>query len=391
MTSTSDIPIATMSFPTRMLVGPGALQKLPAEVRLLKANRVLIVADKGVEAAGLAQKVRDVLAQAELAHETYTGITKNPIERDVLEGVTAYNDMKADLVIGLGGGAPLDVAKAIRLKVTHELPLEAYDDLKGGYDLIHKNVPPMISIPTTSGTGSEVGRSTVICLGADQHKVVIFSPHLMPNTAICDAELTLGLPPHVTAATGMDALTHCLEAYVAKGTHPFADMYALAGLARIGAHLVTAVKDGSNVRARHEMMLAASMGAISFQKGLGACHSLAHPLSSVADLHHGLANSLMLPHVMGYNMEHTIQGYAVAGEALGVKPVGTLEARARACRDRVVELIRDIALPTRLSEVGVTPEHVERMVPQAMADACHPSNPRVLTEDSARLLYEAAL
>lgn len=390
MTS-SEIPIATMSFPTRMLVGPGALQKLPAEVRLLKASRVLIVADKGVEAAGIAQKVRDVLAQADLAHETYTGITKNPIERDVLEGVTAYNDMKADLVIGLGGGAPLDVAKAIRLKVTHELPLEAYDDLKGGYDLIQKNVPPMISIPTTSGTGSEVGRSTVICLGADQHKVVIFSPHLMPNVAICDAELTLGLPPHVTAATGMDALTHCLEAYVAKGTHPFADMYALAGLARIGAHLVAAVKDGSNVRARHEMMLAASMGAISFQKGLGACHSLAHPLSSVADLHHGLANSLMLPHVMGYNLEHTIQGYAVAGEALGVKPVGTLESRARACRDRVVELISDIALPTRLSDVGVKPEHLERMVPQAMADACHPSNPRPLTEDAARLLYEAAM
>jgi alcohol dehydrogenase class IV len=221
--------------------------------------------------------------------------------------------------------------------------------------------------------------------------VVIFSPHLMPNVAILDAELTVGLPAPVTAATGMDALTHCLEAYVAKGTHPFADMYALAGLARIGAHLVTAVKEGGNLRARHEMLLAASMGAISFQKGLGACHSLAHPLSSVADLHHGLANSLMLPHIMAYNMEHTIQGYAVAGEALGVKPSGTLESRARACRDRVVQLIGELALPTTLSEVGVKPEMIDRMVPQAMADACHPSNPRPLTTEAARSLYEAAM
>jgi 4-hydroxybutyrate dehydrogenase len=388
----NDIPIAVMSFPTRMIVGPGSLSRVPDEVFGLKATRVLIVADKGVEAAGLAERLRAVLIGADIHNETYLGVSKNPTEKDVLEGVEAFRATGADIVIGIGGGAPLDVAKAIRLKVTHDRPLEDYDDLKNGWQLIGPNVPPMIAIPTTAGTGSEVGRSSVVCLGADMHKVIVFSPHLMANVAICDAELTLGLPPHVTAATGMDALTHCIEAYVAKGAHPFADMFALAGLARCGAHLVTAVQEGSNLRARHEMMLAASMGAVSFQKGLGACHALAHPLSAIADMHHGLANSIMLPHVIGYNLEHAAEKYAVAAEALGVKPNGkTVDQRARACLDRIKSIIRDIKLPTKLSDAGAKPEMIERMVPQALADASHPSNPRELTADAARRLYESAM
>lgn len=389
--SEHDIPTAVMSFPTRMIVGPGALGQLPQEIRRLGARRVLLVADRGVESAGLAKRVRDVLDAGDLANETYLGVSKNPLERDVLEGVDAYRQMRGELILGLGGGAPMDVAKAIRLKVTHSEPLESFDDLKDGWARIRPDVPPLIAIPTTAGTGSEVGRSTVICLGEEHRKVIIFSPHLMANVALCDATLTVDLPPPVTAATGMDALTHCLEAYVARGTHPFADVFALAGLARIGAHLVTAVKQGKNLRARHEMMLAASMGAISFQKGLGACHALAHPLSAIADVHHGLANSIMLPHVIAFNLEHAPVAYAVAGEALGVKPVGSHEARARACLDFVKQLIRDIGLPVRLSAVGVRPEHLERMVPQAIADGSHASNPRPLDAESARRLYEAAM
>lgn len=386
-----EIPLATMSFPTRMIVGPGALAQLPSEVRALGGTRVLIVSDPGVASAGLVARVQETLAKADIQSTPYLGVSKNPLEKDVLEGVSALRDAGADLLIGLGGGAPMDVAKAIRLKASHALALEAYDDLKNGGTLIHGDQPPLITIPTTAGTGSEVGRSSVICLGADQHKVVIFSPHMMPNVAICDAELTVALPPHVTAATGMDALTHCLEAYVAKGSHPFADMFALAGLARVGTHLVTAVNEGGNLRARHEMMLAASIGAVSFQKGLGACHSLAHPLSSVANLHHGLANSIMLPHVIAYNLEHATQAYAVAGEALGVKPSGSADARARACQERVQCIIDAIKLPTRLSDVGVTPDQIETMIPQVMADGCHASNPRPLTPEAARHLYRAAM
>jgi alcohol dehydrogenase class IV len=251
-------------------------------------------------------------------------------------------------------------------------------------------MPPMIAIPTTAGTGSEVGRSTVISLGPDGRKVVIFSPYLIPNVALADAELTIGLPPSVTAATGMDALTHCLEAYVSLGYHPFADTFALSGLSRCGGHLRTAVKNGTVVRARHEMMLAASMGAVAFQKGLGACHALAHPLSAIADLHHGLANSIMLPHVIAFNIEHAMRGYAIAGQALGAKAGADDAARARACLDEVRALIADIGLPTRLSAVGVKREMIDRMVPQAIEDACAASNPRPLTAEAARALYEAA-
>src|SRR5215475_9934808 len=178
-----EIPIAVMSFPTRMIVGPGSLSRVPDEVFGLKATRVMIVADRGVEAAGLSERLRGVLSGADIAHETYLGVSKNPTEKDVLDGVAVYRAAGADIVIGIGGGAPLDVAKAIRLKVTHDRPLEDYDDLKNGWQLIGPNVPPMIAIPTTAGTGSEVGRSSVICLGADQHKVIIFSPHLMANVA----------------------------------------------------------------------------------------------------------------------------------------------------------------------------------------------------------------
>jgi 4-hydroxybutyrate dehydrogenase len=385
------IPTAVMSFPTRTIAGPGALSRLPEEVRSLKASRVLLVTDPGLEKVGLADRVSEVLDAAKLGVVRYTGVSKNPKEQDVIDGVEAYHDAGASLVVGLGGGAPLDVAKAIRLKVTHPLPLSAYDDLKDGWTRINADQPPMIAIPTTAGTGSEVGRSSVITLPPDGRKVVIFSPHMMPNVALLDAELTVGLPASITAATGIDALTHCLEAYVTPGTHPFADTFALSGLARVGAHLRTAVRDGSNLRARHELLLAASMGAIAFQKGLGACHALAHPLSAICDLHHGLANALMLPHVIRFNLDHATRGYAFAGAALGARSDGDLRTRAEACLSTIEALLADLGLPTKLSACGVEPEHVEPMAAQAVEDACAAGNPRPLGLDDARALYLAAL
>lgn len=387
------LPIAVMSFPTRMIVGPGAAELLPEEMRALEARRALIVTDRGLANAGLLGRIEEVISRAGLGSAAYLGVSANPKEQDVLDGVETYRQVEADIVIGLGGGAAMDVAKAIRLKTTHELPLAEYDDLTNGMERIHGNQPPLIAIPTTAGTGSEVGRASVICLGEDNHKVIIFSPHMMPSVAICDAELTVGLPAHVTAATGMDALTHCLEAYVAKGTHPFADMYALSGLARVGAFLLTAVREGTNMKARHEMMIAASSGAIAFQKGLGATHALAHPLSSVADLHHGLANALMLTHVIRYNFQDpaTVKRYAIAAKALGAEDRGSTEAMAEACLSTVAGLREACGLPSRLSELGVTESMIERMVPQAVADAAAPQNPVPFTEEAARQLYRAAM
>ena len=388
--SDNSIDISIMSFPTRMIVGPGALAHLPDEVRSLGASRVLVVADPGLVSAGVVGKVEAVLEGGGIGHARYVGVSKNPKEQDVLAGVDAYHEAGAALIIGLGGGAPMDVAKTIRLKVTHPLALAEYDDTKGGSDKISADQPPMIAIPTTAGTGSEVGRASVVSLPPDGRKVVIFAPSMMPNVALCDAELTVGLPPAITAATGIDALTHAIEAYVAKGTHPFADALALSAIARVGGHLQTAVEDGKDLRARHEMMLAASLGAISFQKGLGACHALAHPLSAIADLHHGLANALMLPHVIEFNLEVATKGYARAGMALGAAPASGLEAQAQACLDEVRRLLSAIELPARLRDVGVKKAQLKAMVPQALEDASAPGNPRTLTADAARALYEAA-
>lgn len=389
----TDIPISVMSFPTRMVVGPGALGRLPGEMKALGVSRALIVADRGVDAAGIVDRVGETLGKAKLVGGVFLEISKNPTEHDVLQGVAAYRELGADVVIGLGGGAPMDVAKAVALKVTHKRPLAHYDDVKGGDRFITDRMPPIIAIPTTAGTGSEVGRAGVIVIGkgANKRKVVIFSPYLLPKVAICDAELTVGLPAPITAATGVDAMTHALEAYVAKGSHPFADTFALSALARCGAHLERAVKDGSDLLARHEMMLAASLGATSFQKGLGACHALAHPLGSVADLHHGLANAIMLPHVVRFNLETVPGRYAVAGQALGLSREGSIEDQAQACLREVERIIVGCGIDTTLSEQGVTSDQVEAMIPLALEDAAGPGNPRDLDKASVRAMYEAAM
>jgi len=373
-----------------MIVGPGALAQLPQEIQNFDAVRVMIVSDPGLEKVGLVQRVENVLDAANIGHIRYLGVSKNPIENDVLEGVDCYHQSGASMIIGLGGGAPMDVAKAIRLKVTHPLPLSEYDDLKGGYEKITADQPPIITIPTTAGTGSEVGRSSVISLGADGVKVVIFSPFMMPEATILDAELTTGLPATITAATGIDALTHAIEAYVGLGTHPFADMFAIASIARVGNYLETAVKDGTNLKARHEMLLAASAGAIAFQKTLGACHALAHPLSAVAGLHHGLANALMLPHVIEFNLESATARYAAVDTALSGHRPESQEARAAHCKTAVEDLIERIGLPRRLRDVGVKKSQFSKMVGQALEDACAPGNPRPLTAEAALALYKKA-
>lgn len=389
----NDIPISVMGYPTKMIVGPGALARLPEQMQALGTSRALIVSDAGVEKAGIVRRVEEVLAKAGFSGGVFLQIDKNPTEQNVLDGVAAYRELGADVVLAVGGGAPMDVAKVIALKTTHDRDLVDYDDAKGGDQFISSDIPPILCIPTTSGTGSEVGRAGVIVIGTGDtaRKVVIFSPYLMPAAAICDAELTVGLPAPITAATGIDAMTHALEAYVAKGSHPYADMYALGALARVGTYLVRAVRDGKDLRARHEMMLAAAAGATAFQKGLGACHALAHPLGSVADIHHGLANAIMLPHVMRYNLPSVPTRYAVAGQALGLTPEGPLDAQAEASITLVEKIIRDCGVTDTLADHGVDAATIEAMVPLALEDAARPGNPRDFGADEARALYEAAL
>ena len=376
--------LVTWSFPTTIVFGPGALGALATQILRAGGTRVLVVTDPGVARAGIVAKVLAELDRASIPSAVFDAVDPNPVEKNVVDGVHAYREAGANLIVTVGGGAPLDTGKLIALKVRHERPLVDYDDATGGDQYITPNVPPIIAIPTTAGTGSEVGRSGVVTLAATGRKTVIFSPYLMAKAALLDPELTLSLPAPVTAATGFDALTHCLEAYVSLGDHPMADAIALGGLELCARFLERAVKTGSDVEARGAMMKAAAMGAVAFQKGLGACHSLAHPLSSEKGLHHGLANALCLPAVVGFNAD--AMGPARRAELLRV-----LGATGSDLVDAVRSLRARVGIEGGLRHHGVTESDVPKLADKAFEDACHRSNPRPTTQDDLAALYRASL
>src|SRR5437016_10086995 len=367
---------AVMSFPTRILYGRGSIRELPAELKRAGATRPLLVTDKGILQAGLLRFVTPLLEQAGIKAQVFSEFEANPTDRDAVRGIEAYRAAGADSVLGFGGGASLDMAKAIALLANHPPPLAQYDDAKGGDAKITARVPPIVQVPTTAGTGSEVGRSTVLVI--DGTKTVIFSPHLMAKAAILDPELTVGLPPFITAATGMDALTHNLEAYVAKGDHPLADAIAIDGLRRIGAHLKRAVQNGKDLEAREQMLLGSAFGAIAFEKGLGACHSVAHALTPVAGTHHGLANSLMLPAVTNFNRIAVEERLADAAVALGADPKMSAPERAHLCVELIDDLRGACGLPRRLSQAGVRRLWIPQIVEEALAGVCDLSNQRLV-------------
>jgi len=375
--------LVTWSFPTTIVFGPGALATLADHVKRVGGRRALVVSDAGVKRAGITQQVTKMLEAAGVPAASFDEVDPNPVEKNVLQGVAAYADARADVVIAVGGGAPLDTGKLIALMTTHDRPLVDYDDATGGDRFITANVPPIVTIPTTAGTGSEVGRSGVVTLTATARKTVIFSPHLLARVAILDPLLTRSLPPRVTAATGFDALTHCLEAYCSLGDHPMADAIALGGLELCAKHLERAVKQGENQEARGAMMKAAMMGAVAFQKGLGACHSLAHPLSSEKGLHHGLANALCLPAVVDWNAE-------VVGDRLE-RARCILDPKSRSASEALRDLRARLGLPGGLRAEGVGEADLDKLADKAFEDACHRSNPRPVTRDELRALYVASL
>ncbi len=384
--------ISIFHFPTRIVFGVGALEELGAEVQRLKMRRPLLVTDRGIVQSGMGGRVTEVAARAGILLMLFDGISPNPTEDNVFAGLERYRSEKCDGIVGLGGGSPLDAAKAIRLLATHGPPLEQYDDLLDGSEKIGTNVPPMVAIPTTSGTGSEVSRSAVITLKATDRKTVIFSPNLMPSMAIADPELTLGMPPKLTAGTGFDALTHNVEAYLSLGYHPLCDAVALHGTRLAVRHLAAAFHNGKDLEARTQMMMAAIMGAVAFQKGLGATHSLAHPLSSVAGLHHGTANAILLPHVLEFNRatsEDRLRDLAGAMD-LDVARRSVSEA-ASAAIERIRKLLKELEIPERLSAFGVTQDMIPALAKKAMQDGCRLLNPRPCAEADMVALYEQSL
>ncbi len=382
--------IHEFSFPTRIVFGKGAVREVPARLAALGVKRPLIVTDRGVVAAGLLARLTGALDAAKMPFVLFDAVDPNPSGENVERGAAAYREGGCDGVVGIGGGSPLDVAKGVRLLAAHPLPLAQYDDARDGWKLVTKPMPPMIAIPTTSGTGSEVGRSFVVTLRETGRKTVIFAPPLMPTLAVCDPELTYGLPAKITAATGMDALTHNLEALCAKGFHPLADALAAKGLALCGRSLARAVKNGADEEARADMMIAAITGATAFQKGLGASHALAHALGPISGVHHGLANAIVLPHVMAWNVEAAAPALAEAAVALGEPSGGSEGALARAAVERVRALTREIGIPERLRDAGVSEDQLEALADKAFEDASHLANPRPCTRDDLAALLRAA-
>jgi len=375
--------LSKFSFPTAITFGPGARRQVAAHLGERGLKRPLVVTDKGLAALAI---LADFVASLEgLDAAVYAGVHGNPVKRQVEDGVAAFHGHHADAVIGFGGGAALDVAKAVALMAVHEGDVLEYAWDHPRVRPVANALPYWVALPTTSGTGSEVGRSSVISDDATHVKKVVFNPALLARAVFADPELTLDLPPAVTAATGMDALTHNVESYLSPDYHPLCDGIALEG-ARIAAHaLEAAVSQPRNLAARSDMMMASLMGAIAFQKDLGAVHSCAHALGTVVDMHHGLANGIMIDHVMRFN-----------ADAAGVK-MGEL-ARVCGAGASAADFIRwleglkqRIGIPARLGARGVAASHIGRLVEIAVADTCHRTNPKPVTAADFERLFRAAL
>ncbi len=378
------------AFPTDVIFGPGSLRTAGPELASL-GRKALIVSDEGLKRAGVVESLSAILRASGVSYEVFTGVRPNPHEDDVEAGLTAYQDAGADFWIGLGGGSPLDAAKVMRLRASHPGRLEEYEVLNEGWKKIQGPLAPMVAIPTTAGTGSEVSRSAVIGLRDSGRKAVFFSPRLLPTLGICDPELTVGLGARLTAATGADALTHAVEAYLARGFHPVADALALQAVTYVFRYLRRAVINPRDIEARSYMMLASMFGAMAFQKGLGSCHSMAHALTALHHTHHGLANGVFLPHVVAFNADtvpERIRELARAsGNNLGLLSNG--KAAGQFIGDLKL-LFTDAGLPSGMREAGVHSPDYPGLVSFAMGDGCRRDNPRDTHESDFSWLFRAA-
>ena len=376
--------MALITYLTRIQFEFGALSLLSQELHQLGIRRPLVVADKGVVAAGLLDRVHGVLSN-DLDVTIFDGTPANPTEAASLDALALYREQKCDGIIAVGGGSPMDLAKAVRLLATHEGPLGQYALIEGGVARIRRDVAPMVAIPTTAGTGSEVGRGAVINL-SDGRKLGIISPFLIPDVAICDPELTLELPASLTAGTGMDAIAHCIETYIAPAVNPPADAIALDGLARGWRHLERACRDGGDREGRWNMMMASMEGAMAFQKGLGAVHAMSHPMGALQDLrlHHGTLNAVVMPAVLRFNRSHTGEKYERLAEVMGLPAGADLS-------DAVAALNQRLGLPRTLREMGLTQAHLPSLAEAAVKDHTNGTNPRPASVEDYRRLFEEAL
>src|SRR5258705_611734 len=373
------------NFPTTIRFGSGAVNELGDYLIKNNLSRSLIVTDPTVAQLGFFKNIVSDLQKKNLSVEVFHDIHKNPVKSDVYKGTDAFDQTKRDSIVGTGGGAALDLARAMVLRVNPREDLFKYDDLIGGDVYVTNDVPHFITIPTTAGTGSEVGRSAIIADDVTHQKKILFAPKLLAKVVFADPMLTMELPAFITAATGMDALTHNMEAYVAKMPHPMCEGIALEGISLISQSLEKAVNK-PDLESRSKMLIASLMGAVAFQKGLGVVHSLAHPLSSLLDTHHGLANAVNIP----YGLELNITGFEHKFKRIA-RTLELKEETGNAVVKYLFDLNSKINIPHKLSAIGVKKEHIEPLADLAIADFAHPNNPKPVSREDFRNLYSRAL
>jgi len=372
--------VAPITYLTTVEFGVGTLSTLPDQLTAVGMTRPLIVSDRGLAATGLVERIERLCPPGA---PVFLGVPPNPTEAASRAALAEYQAYRCDGLCAVGGGSPIDLAKCVALLASHSGPLESYAAIYGGISKITSTIAPVIAIPTTAGTGSEVGRAALITLD-DGRKLGFISPHLIPRRAVCDPELTIGLPPFLTAATGLDALSHCLETYLSPRFNPPAEAIALDGAGRIWRNIDAACANGSDLPARTEMLMGALEGGLTFQKGLGAVHALSHALGGLREpsLHHGTLNAILLPPVLRFNAGHVGDKMKRLHAAMDLPPDADLAAEIEALNHR-------LNIPKGLRTLGVPSEKLPWVIERALEDHSHATNPRpVMREDYARLLAE---
>ena len=363
--------------PTRIVYGPGCLKELPAELKAAGGSRPILVTDGGVQKAGIAKRITDLLDAAGVEYIVYDGVEANPKDVNVEEGARIAREFGADSIIAIGGGSPIDCAKSIGVLLAHNADkIKPYE----GKTAATLPLPLLISVPTTSGTGSELTFSSVITDTANKYKMTVKSPFTAAKVAVCDPELTLSVPPMVTASTGVDALTHAIEAYTANCSEPISDAVALYAIELIYENLVQAVKNGSDLSVRSGMLMGSMLAGIAFSHSdVASVHCVAESLGGVYDLPHGMCNAIFLPYVMEYNMDYCQEKYARVAKAMGLS-FSSIEEGAKAAVEAVKQLCRDVGLPTFRS-LGVGEEQFDQIAEMSARNISTDSNPRPMSKD----------
>ncbi|ACP25905.1 putative dehydrogenase [Sinorhizobium fredii NGR234] len=373
---------ANWSYPTAVKFGAGRIKELADHCKAVGMKKPLLITDRGLAPMAITQDALDILEGGGLGRAIFADVDPNPNDRNLEAGIKAFKDGGHDGVVAFGGGSGLDLGKCVAFMVGQTRPVWDFEDVGDWWKRASvEGIAPIIAVPTTAGTGSEVGRASVITNSASHVKKVIFHPKFLPAVTICDPELTVGMPKVITAGTGMDAFAHCLEAYSSPFYHPMSAGIALEGMRLVKEYLPRAYRDGADIEARANMMSAAAMGAVAFQKGLGAIHSLSHPVGAIYNTHHGMTNAVVMPPVLRFNRPAIEEKIASAAAYLGI--AGGFDG----FYDYVLQLREELGVPNKLAALGVGTDRIDEMAEMAIVDPTASGNPVELTLDAARKLF----